>query len=257
MAERLKNAGGTPRIKTMANRPGQNGRIVRKGCQWHLRFLEDIAGQYARVDRSVRIATAAGPNAVSKTKAKQLGAAYLAEKGINTQEHFDRTCGSFKTGSSVITFADRAQFWFDNMHDIVRGRTWDSMTSAINKHLLPALKDVPVDAIDEDVAQSFVTTLTKKSLSPKSVRVYFGYLRSVLGKKKTRDWDVKLPELSSKERFMFTRQQLAMIVAACEGQLRALVISDGDGNANKRSHRTTCRGYRFRSGNHQGLPQHL
>jgi len=67
---------------------------------------------------------------------------------------------SFKTGSSVITFADRAQFWFDNMHDIVRGRTWDSMTSAINKHLLPALKDVPVDAIDEDVAQSFVTTLT-------------------------------------------------------------------------------------------------
>jgi hypothetical protein len=69
-----------------------------------------------------------------------------------------------------------------------------------NKHLLPALKDVPVDAIDEDVAQSFVTTLTKKSLSPKSVRVYFGYLRSVLGKKKTRDWEVKLPELSSEPR---------------------------------------------------------
>ena len=68
-----------------------------------------------------------------------------------------------RVDSRKCTFADRAQFWFDNMHDIVRGRTWDSMTSAINKHLLPALKDVPVDAIDEDVAQSFVTTLTKKS----------------------------------------------------------------------------------------------
>jgi hypothetical protein len=102
-----KNHGESPGAKWSYRSERQS-----KGNQWCLRFLDDIAGQYARVDRSVRIATAAGPNAVSKTKAKQLGAAFLAEKGINTREHFDRTCMSFKTRSSVITFADRAQFWF-------------------------------------------------------------------------------------------------------------------------------------------------
>jgi len=213
------------RRKSMTNRPGQQGRVVQKGNQWHLRFLEDVIGQYERKDRSVRIAVASGPNAVSKTRAKQLGAAYLAERGINSQEHFEKTCGSFKTSSSVTTFADRVQFWQDNKMKHLRPRTQDSMKSAINLHLLPALKDFPVDAIDEDRAQVFVTTLTDKGLESKSVRVYYGYLRSILGRKKTRDWDdVVLPQLSDKEPFLFTPPQLEKIVSNCEGMNRVLVI---------------------------------
>jgi integrase len=103
--------------------------------------------------------------------------------------------------------------------------TKDSMKSAINLHLLPALKDFPVDAIDEDRAQVFVTTLTDKGLESKSVRVYYGYLRSILGWKKTRDWDdVVLPQLSDKEPFLFTPPQLEKIASNCEGMNRVLVI---------------------------------
>jgi integrase len=213
------------RRKSMTNRPGQQGRIVKKGLQWHLRFLEDVAGEYARKDRSVRIAAAEGPNAVSKTRAKQLGAKYLEEKGINTQEHFDKTCTSFTTSPSVATFGDRVKFWQDNKLKHLRPRTKDSMSSAIHLHLLPALGQCPVDAIDEDRAQVFVSALTDKGLSAKTVRTYFGYLRSILGKKKTRDWDdVTLPPLPDNDPFLFSSAHLEKIVNNCDGQNRVLVI---------------------------------
>ena len=91
------------------------------------------------------------------------------------------------------------------------------MQSAIDTHLLPLLKHYPVSSIDEDVAQSFVAALSRKGLGAKSVRVYFGYLRSILGRKFCRDWEVKLPPIPDKEQFSFTPEQMIKIITNSEG----------------------------------------
>jgi integrase len=208
----------------MANRPGQQGRIVLKGNYWHLRYLDDVPGEYERVDRSVKIAPAKGPGAVRKTQAKQMGAAYLLEKGINSKEYFDQNCATFKPGASVQTFADRVKHWEDTKKQFIRESTQENMQSAIDLHLLPLLRSYPLNAIDEDVAQATVAALSRKRLSAKSVKVYFGYLKAILGKKFCRDWEVKLPQLSQQERFSFTPEQSAEIIANSKGHKRTIAM---------------------------------
>jgi len=180
--------------------------------------LDDVPGQYERVDRSARIAPASGKDAVTKTRAKQLGREYLAKIGINSPEHFEQTC------STVKTFADRVQFWEANKASYLKGNTKLCMESANLLYLLPMLGKLPLQSVNEDVAQSFVMGLTNKGLGPKTVRTYFGYLRSIMGKKSTRDWEVSLPKLIVKDMFSFSLEQVDKIVGACSGQLRVLVI---------------------------------
>ena len=99
------------------------------------------------------------------------------------------------------------------------------MGCAVNKYLLPLLKNYPLNAIDEDVAQSFVASLSQPGLSPKTVRVYCGYLRSVMGKKAFRDWEVKLPSIPEQEQFSFSPHQMVKIVSNSEGQERVIAIT--------------------------------
>ena len=209
----------------MANRPGQDGTIVRKGNHWHLRYLEDIPGQYERPRRSEKIALAVGPGSVSKTEAKQRGKKFLADKGINSKAYFEKTCSTFKSGASLQTFADRVKHWDSMIKPFARGRTQKSMSCAVNKYLLPLLENYPLNSIDEDVAQSFVASLSQRGLSPKTVRVYYGYLRSVLGKKACRDWEVKLPSVPEQEQFSFSPDQMVKIVSNSEGQERVIAIT--------------------------------
>ena len=209
----------------MANRPGQDGTIVRKGNHWHLRYHEDIPGQYERPRRSEKIALAVGPGSVSKTEAKQLGKKFLADKGINSKEHFEKTCSTFKSGASLQTFADRVKHWDSMIKPFTRGRTQAGMGCAVNKHLLPLLENYPLNAINEDVAQSFVASLSQRGLSPKTVGVYYNYLRSILGKKACRDWEVKLPSVPEQEQFSFSPDQMVKIVSNSEGQERVIAIT--------------------------------
>jgi integrase len=209
----------------MAARPGQSGRIVRKGNYWHLRYLEDIPGQYERVDRSVSIAMCVGLGSVTKTEAKQMGRAFLAEKGINSKVYFEKNCATFKPGASLQTFADRVKHWDETIKPFTRGRTQRSMGCAVNKYLLPALKNHPLNTVDEDVTQSFVASLMRQGLSAKTVRTYYGYLRVVIGRKACRDWEVKLPALPENEQFYFTPPQMVQIVANSEGQERVIAIT--------------------------------
>ncbi len=57
------------------------------------------------------------------------------------------------------------------------------------------------------------------------MRVYYGYLRSVLGKKACRDWEVKLPSIPEQEQFSFSPDQMAQIVSNSEGQDRVIAIT--------------------------------
>lgn len=98
------------------------------------------------------------------------------------------------------------------------------MQSAIDLHLLPLLGSYPLNAIDEDVAQATIAALSRKGLSAKSVKVYFGYLKAILGKKFCRDWEVKQPQQSQQERFSFTSEQSAQIIANSKGHKRTIAM---------------------------------
>jgi integrase len=99
------------------------------------------------------------------------------------------------------------------------------MGCAVNKHLLPLLENYPLNAINEDVAQSFVASLSQRGLSAKTVRVYYCFLRIVLGKKACRDWEVKLPSIPEQEQFSFSPDQMVKIVSNSEGQERVIAIT--------------------------------
>lgn len=59
--------------------------------------------------------------------------------------------------------------------------------------------------------------LTRRQLSPKSVRNIIGVLRLVLGKR-CRDWSLVLPEVPRCEQRYFTEDEMRRIIVASEGQ---------------------------------------
>ena len=197
----------------MARRSGQAGNVVGKGDMWHGRFYCDVPGQMQRVRKSIAI----GPRKeMTKPEAKRKLRSLLEQMGVNSSAHLNRAI------NPVETFAQKVQWWEDNVLPNHKPSSQNSSHYVLKKHLIPHFGDLPLDMVDERKVQEWVAGLQKEGiLAPKSIHNVYKVLRLIIGKP-SKDWSIRLPGISEKEQRYFKPEEVKKIIDAAEGQCKSL-----------------------------------
>src|SRR6266850_1272338 len=216
--------------RSMSRRSGQSGSVCVKGTQYIGRYRVDVQGQIKRARRTVTIGSI---NQITRPQAERWLSKFIEEQGINDASHLARS------QSPVVTFGLSARGWRDH-HLIVNKKrsSQRSMSCELNKHILPHLKDTPLEEITYPVVRRLIQTWQQEGLSRKSIKNLFGIVRAVYnfqldemaqsGKPIVSPWLVKWkkvapPKTVQRELPHFTVAQMAAIVNAAKTQLnRAL-----------------------------------
>jgi integrase len=214
----------------MSRRSGQSGSVYVKGSQYIGRYRVDVPGQNKRVRRTVIIGNI---DQFTRPKAERWLSKFIEEEGINDASHLARS------QSPVVTFGVAARGWRDH-HLIVNKKrsSQRSMSCELNKHILPHLKDTPLEEITYPLVRSLIQMWQREDLSRKSIKNLFGIVRAIYnfqfdemaqsGKPIVSPWLVKWkkvapPKTVQRELPYFTVAQMAAVVNVAKTQLnRAL-----------------------------------
>jgi len=153
----------------MSRRSGQRGSVCVVGTKYIGRYRVDVPGQIKRARRTVLIA-----NQITKPQAKRWLAKFIEEQGINDSTHLVRS------QSPVVTFDLAARGWRE--HHLIANKkpsSQRSMSCELNKHILPRLKDTPLDEITYPVVRGLIQMWQKEGLSRKSIKNLFGIVRAI------------------------------------------------------------------------------
>ncbi len=155
----------------MSRRSGQSGSVCVKGTQYIGRYRVDVPGQVKRVRRTVIIGSI---NQITRPHAERWLSKFIEEQGINDAPHLARS------QSAVVTFGLSARGWREH-HLIVNKKrsSQRSMSCELNKHILPHLKDTPLEEISYPVIRGLIQTWQQEGLSRKSIKNLFGVIRAV------------------------------------------------------------------------------
>jgi hypothetical protein len=125
--------------RSMSRRSGQNGSVYVKDPQYIGRYRVDVPGQNKRVRRTVVIGNI---DQFTRPQAERWLSKFIKDEGINDASHLARS------QSPVITFGLAARGWKDHHLLVNKKRSSQrSMTCELNKHILPHLKDTPLEEI--------------------------------------------------------------------------------------------------------------
>jgi len=200
--------------KSMAQRSGQAGTVVVKGRWWTGRYYEDVPGQMRRKRRSIPVGL---KEQMTKPEARRKLRAMLEEMGVNTVAHFERSL------HPVQTFSEYADWWEKNVQSTHQPSSANSSHYILKKHLRPRFGDFPLDSITQESVQEWIADLHGEGkLKPRSIKNVWKVLRLILGKKRVKDWTIRLPKNSKKEQRWFTVQEMERIIDAAWGQYKYL-----------------------------------
>ena len=146
----------------MRRRSGQSGQIVRKGNTWHVRFYVDVAGREKRLRKSVPLGPATGKERLTKPEAVRKVDEIIAGFGVNTSQHMEAA----QYPKTVVTFRDRV-LWCRRFHKAwTEGKPGpvQTMDGQLEKHILPELGELALNAVAETVVQKFVANLSAQEL---------------------------------------------------------------------------------------------
>src|SRR5271168_583161 len=155
----------------MSRRSGQSGSVYVKGSQYVGRYRTDVPGQNKRVRRTVIIGNI---EQLTRPKAERWLSKFIEEEGINDASHLARS------QSPVVTFGLAARGWKDH-HLIVNKKrsSQRSMSCELSKHILPHLKDTPLEEITYPVMRGLIQAWQREDLSRKSIKNLFGIVRAI------------------------------------------------------------------------------
>lgn len=205
----------------MARRRLQNGSVALVGKVWVGRYREDIIGSDGKT-RRVKKASILGTKKELPTKL--LATRRLADILVRINSP------AYRPGR-VATVGEFAQRWTRE----VLSKQKPSSVRAVNSHLrccvLPLLGKLNLDQLGVENQQSFVTRVSEKGLSRKTVLNVMGTLSSMLSTAK--DWGyiceavdtakLAMPRRGvKKEARNFTREQLQGILATAKNPWRTL-----------------------------------
>ena len=155
----------------MSRRSGQSGSVCIRGSQYIGRYRVDVPGQLMRARRTVIIGNI---SQITKPQAERWLAKFIEEQGINQASHLARS------QSPVVTFGLSARGWRER-HLIVNGKrsSQRSMSCELNRHILPHLKDTPLEEITYPAVRELVQVWQDENLSRKSIKNLFGIMRAI------------------------------------------------------------------------------
>lgn len=211
--------------RTMSRRPGQSGRVEKRGSSFSLLFYRDIPGttKRQRVRRTLQ--------ATSMVAAQQEARKILDAEEVNTAAHLEASRGP------VVTFGVAAELWkSQQLHANGKHSSKRTMGCELEKHVLPLLKDTPIQDITYPIVRGLVQAWKKKKLSTKSMRNLFGIVRAVYnfyldetlqhGKTTMQPWLIKWSRVEPAAEVeadapCLTPEQMAAIVEMGQGQFRS------------------------------------
>jgi integrase len=210
----------------MSRRSGQSGSVCIKGTKYIGRYRVDVPGQVKRARRTVIIGSV---NQFTRPQAERWLSKFVEEQGINDAEHLARS------QSAVVTLGLAACGWRDH-HLIVNKKrsSQRSMSCELNKHILPHLKNTPLEELTYPVLREVIQKWQQEGLSRKSIKNLFGIVRAIFnfqldemaqsGKPVLSPWLVKWkkvapPKSVQQELPHFTVAQMAAIVNRAKTQM--------------------------------------
>jgi integrase len=210
----------------MSRRSGQSGSVCIKGTKYIGRYRVDVPGQNKRVRRTVVIGDR---SQFTKPQAVRWLAKFVEEQGVNHASHLARS------QSTVLTFGVSARQWKERHLDVNKKRSSQrSMSCELAKHILPHLKDTPLEEITYPVVRGLISVWKQQGLSRKSIKNLFAVVRAIYnfqldemaqnGKPVLSPCLVKWkkvapPKTAQKEPPHFTAAQMAAIVNGAKTQL--------------------------------------
>src|SRR5258705_9309225 len=78
------------RGKSMSRRSGQAGTIVKQAGWYRVRFRLDVRGQYARMQKNVKICPVYGPGLLTKPERERRKVEIVNSYGANSVERFNK-----------------------------------------------------------------------------------------------------------------------------------------------------------------------
>ena len=216
------------RGKSLSRRRGQKGSVFERDGKWRIRFWQDLPGQQQRSRPSRVIGPSIGPDKLTGSAARRKGAELIQKLGIDTEEYFHRVT------SPIQTFRQKAEWIQENDPAFIDGRPGYTLgaKSHLRVHLLPALGDLPLSAVDEQRVQELIgrlkktvferkrrdgTVVKRYKLSYSTVRNIVKIVKKVVGKKVWITWDLKLGRAPEVKQRYFTEQEMLRIIDAAQG----------------------------------------
>jgi integrase len=210
----------------MSRRPGQSGRVEKRGDSFSFLFYRDVpgTGKRQRVRRALK--------ATTMVAARQEGQRIMDAEGVNTEAHLEAS------RAPVVSFGEAAELWKSQQLE-ANGKYSSKRTMGceLEKHVLPHLKDTPIQDITYPIIRGLVRVWKKDGLGNKSMRNFFGIVRAVYnfylhetaqhGKTTMQPWFIRWPRVAPADTVevdapCFTPETMAAIVERGRGQYRSL-----------------------------------
>ena len=199
----------------MTRRSGQNGTVAKRTLLdgtvvWRGRWLEDVAGQYARVKRSKVLGPASGKDALTKSRAERTLREMLDKKGINSLSYIIPSSNP----SACRTFAEASIQWEKGALELVKPSTRRTMKSQLRVHLRPALGKVTIDKLTPEVMQAYIIEWHKAGCKRNTIKNLVNTVSLVRGQPFGKG-TLKFPSQmeAEKEASFFTAVQMSAIVS--------------------------------------------
>jgi integrase len=135
------------------------------------RYRVDVRGQIKRKRLLVEIGSI---HEITRPEAEHWLARFIERQGINYATHLERS------RTAVVTFGQAATAWKERHLNVnKKPSSLRSMSCELRNHILPLLKDTPIEDVNYPTIRSLIAAWQKKGLSTKSTKNLFGIVRAI------------------------------------------------------------------------------
>jgi len=218
--------------RSMNRRPGQRGTVYIIGEKYVGRYREDVAGQTKRKRVTVEIGSI---HEMTRPQAERWLAQFIERNGINSAAHLERS------RTPVVKFGEAATAWRErHLTATKKPSSQRSMSCELRNHILPLLKDTPIEDVNYPKIRELIAAWQKKGLSTKSTKNLFGIVRAVYnfyldeqaqsGTTSLQPWLIKWKKVKpitdiEDEPSCFEEEQMAAIVYKAKNQMHRAVYT--------------------------------
>ena len=219
----------------MSRRSGQAGTIVKESGWYRVRFRLDVPGQYARVQKSVKICPVCGPGLLTKSERERRKVEIVTSFGANSVEHFNGVIAIERAQA----FRNQAKEWLHRLitrrRKPVKPATVRGWESYLKNHLNPIIGDMPLLNVNNSTLKMVVTKLSEAGLKPKTIRNVVQALTMVVasavdeegGEIYPRKWNYEfadVPIVGQQRTPMFAAENVTSIIGTAETHDRIIYV---------------------------------
>lgn len=187
--------------------------------RWVGRYYVDVLGQSKRVRKAIVLGM---KNELTKPEARRKLLEVIAEEGVNTPEHLERSV------KPLTTFNEIADAWEERRLPQLKISTQCTAPKQISRHLRPFFGSRALETIKTGTINEWISQLSRSGLKPKSVHNLYKQFRAITNWNSQQNDEPKrsfypsLPVIPDADQRWFTQKEMHLLIGAAKGQYKAL-----------------------------------